>query len=308
MARGVVSSLQRFWKKTTTMEKVFYIAVVLIGVYIITTYGQKTIENFEQSTQFITKKGPECYDDFYVSVYDDLLYSKIKNDYEIGTIINKAGPTAQSRILDIGSGTGHHVNELTKQGYNCEGIDLSTAMVKQAKQNYPKCKFTNGDAMKTMTYPGNSFTTITCLYFTIYAIQNKRGFFQNCYHWLMPGGYLVIHLVDRDNFDPILPAADVFYVDPQKFAEKRITQTKVSFDNHDYKANFKSEGDTSYFEEVFVNKKDKSIRKNSHILYMPTQKHILALAQETGFIMVSKSEMKKPKYYNQFIYVLQKPE
>ena len=53
----------------------------------------------------------------------------------------------------------------------------------------------------------NSFSTITCFYFTIYYIKDKNTFLQNCYNWLMPGGYLVLHLVNRDKFDPILNVA-----------------------------------------------------------------------------------------------------
>ena len=101
---------------------------------------------FEQSTRFITHKGPDRLDDFYVSVYDDLLFNKIKNQYEIGSIMNRTEPTSQSRILDIGSGTGHHVGDLKKRGLNVEGLDSSLAMIKQSKKNYPNCKFTHGNA------------------------------------------------------------------------------------------------------------------------------------------------------------------
>ena len=42
--------------------------------------------------------------------------------------------------------------------------------------------------------------------------------------WLMPGGYLIVHLVDRESFDPILPPGNPLYVvSPQKYAKERIT-------------------------------------------------------------------------------------
>mgnify|MGYP001178579473 FL=1 len=312
MARGIGASLLSIWKKSTTLEKVFYISIVAVVLYIMATCGTKTIENFEQSTRFITKKGPDCLDDFYVSVYDDLLYNKIKNEYEIGSIINRTGPTARSRILDIGSGTGHHVGELQKRNYKVEGLDSSPAMIKKAKENYPKCKFSHGNAMKSITFPANSFTHITVMYFTIYSIKDKRTFFQNCYSWLIPGGWLVLHLVDRDSFDPILPVADIFAggLDPQKYSKERLMQTKASFSNHDYKAVFSINQDKnmSYLDETFQHKKNGEVRKNRHIFYMPTQKDVLALARSAGFILSSESEMKKVGYANQYIYVLQKPE
>ena len=311
MARGIGASILSIWKKSTTLERVFYISIIAVVLYIMAICGTKTVENFEQSTRFITHKGPDCLDDFYVSVYDDLLFNKIKNQYEIGAIMNRTEPTSQSRILDIGSGTGHHVGDLKKRGLNVEGLDSSLAMIKQSKKNYPNCKFTHGNAMKSITFHSNSFTHISVLYFTIYYIKDKRTFFQNCFNWLMPGGWLILHLVDRNNFDPILPVADVFKgTDPQKFSKNRIMETRASFDNHDYKALFSinEEKNESYLDETFKHKQNGDVRKNHHILYMPSQRHILALAQETGFIMSSESEMDRAGYNSQYIYVLQKPQ
>ena len=309
MASSNLQSLLRIWKKSTTIEKLFYIGVIVIGLYVIGTFGNKTIENFEKSTRFITKRGPAIYDDFYVSVYDDLLFSEFKNDYEIGQIINRTSPTAQSNILDIGSGTGHHVGMMSQKGFKCQGIDIAPAMVKQAKANYPSCKFAVGDAMKSIQFQPGQFTHITCLYFTIYMIKDKRTFFQNCMNWLRPGGYLVLHLVNRDKFDPILPVADVLAkIDPQDYADKRITSTKAAFNNHLYEANFELKGDNALFKEKFIERKGNGVRQNNHELYMPTQKEILSLASASGFILSSKTEMKRVGYNNQYIYVLQKPQ
>ena len=44
----------------------------------------------------------------------------------------------QTRILDIGCGTGRHSIELTKRGYNVTGIDLSKSMLKRAKEKASK--------------------------------------------------------------------------------------------------------------------------------------------------------------------------
>ena len=188
----------------------------------------------------------------------------------------------------------------------------SGQMIKKAKENYPKCKFTHGDALKSITFQPNTFTHITVMYFTIYSIKDKIQFFQNCYSWLRPGGWLVLHLVDRDSFDPILPVADVFSggLDPQKYSKERIMQTKASFNNHDYKAVFSidNDKDISYLDETFQHKKNGEVRRNKHVLYMPSQKQILSKARSAGFILSSHSEMKKIGYANQYIYVLQKPE
>ena len=47
-------------------------------------------------------------------------------------------------------------------------------MVNSAKKKYPSCKFKQGDALESMLYPSNSFSTITCsiLLFIILMINN----------------------------------------------------------------------------------------------------------------------------------------
>lgn len=302
-------SILKALKKLTLAEKAFYSAAVAVLVIVIANYAKPQKEGFEKQKEFTVKTGPQVFDDFYVSVYDDLLYSKIKNNYEIGRIINVAGPTEQSRVLDVGSGTGHHVALLSESGYDALGLDVSPAMIQKAKRNYPSMNFMEGDALNGMLFPPNSFTLITCLYFTIYYMQDKARFFDNCMKWLMPGGCLAVHLVDKANFDPIIPAGDpLAIISAQSYAKERITSTEVDFDTHEYKANFELQGPSeALLHETFKCKNNGSIRKNEHRLYMESQKKILAKAKAAGFIFVAQIDLIKCEYEHQYIYILQKP-
>ena len=92
------------------------------------------------------------------------------------------------------------------------------------------------------------------MYFTIYYFQDKKEFFDNCFKWLMPGGYLIVHLVDRTHFDPILPPGNpLMYVSPQRYAKERITSTKVKFTDFSYSADFKLDdsNDKAHFVEKY---------------------------------------------------------
>ena len=143
------------------------------------------------------------------------------------------------------------------------------------------------------------------------SIYKASNFFQNSFDWLMPGGYLIIHLVNRDKFDPILPAADpLTLVSAQKFAKKRITNSLVKFKDFEYKANFElnKADDEGTFTETFKDDGTNNVRQNVHTLYMPTQKYILSLAKEVGFILLGKIDMVAAQYEYQYIYILQKPE
>ena len=60
------------------------------------------------------------------------------------------------------------------------------------------------------------------MYFTMYYVKNKIQLIKNCYNWLRPGGYFIVHLVNREMFDPIINAGDpLTMVSAQKYAKKR---------------------------------------------------------------------------------------
>jgi len=303
--------INRIFMKQSIWTRTAIVTGIILIILMIVNKSAVYKEGFIQREKYVLKQGDDIYDNFYSSIYDELVHDTVKNDFEIGEITRLIKPTAQSRVLDIGSGNGHHVKLLEKAGYNVEGIDKSSAMVEGAKNKYPKCKFKQADALESMTYPQNTFTTITCLYFTIYYISDKQLFLQNCYNWLKPGGSLVLHLVNRDKFDPILNAADPLHlVSAQKYAKKRITNSLVKFKDFQYKANFELDksNNLAEFDETFKDDKSGHVRQNKHKLFIETQKHILSIAKNLGFILQGKVDMITSQYQYQYIYLLYKPQ
>ena len=268
-------------------------------------------EGFEQKDVLTLKEGPEIYDNFYAGIYDQLVFNQAKDNYEIGEIINATKPTSDSIVLDIGSGTGHHVALLESQKIKATGVDSSEAMVKKAEENYPQYKFVEGNVMDSSLFMPGSYTHILCLYFSIYYFKDKMAFFNNTMKWLMPGGFLVVHVVERDKFDPILPPANpLFLVSPQRYAKERITQSKVMFNNMEYVANFNLDADKNIatFTEKFKEKDSDKTRKNKHIFYMEPHKAIIVMAQEAGFLLQGKIDLLKVGYEYQYLYIFVKPQ
>jgi len=310
--QNFIKSLGSTYKKSSNWCKIL-IFIILLLLLVLIFKGVDKKEGFSkmsQSDQFLIKSGPKVYDDFYADIYDYLVFNNLKDDYEVGEIINKTTPSDKSKILDVGCGTGHHVASLGAKGLNVIGIDISPSMIKKAKENFPDYKFEVGDATNSSEFEPDSFTHILCMYFTIYYIEDKQTFFNNCFKWLMPGGYLIIHLVDRHNFDPILPPGNpLLYVSPQRYAKKRITSTKVKFTDFSYNANFDldEKNDKATFVEKFKNDDDGKVRKNEHIMYMPDQQVILDEAQASGFFLESKIDLLQCQYEYQYLYILVKP-
>jgi ubiquinone/menaquinone biosynthesis C-methylase UbiE len=306
--------LYNYLKQKFTIQNILIILIIIyIIVYIQQSYEDNTEgfeTNLDDSTFKENNETNEIYDEFYSKIYDDLFYADNKNAFEVDNIIKYTKPNNDSFILDVGSGTGNHVYEMNNKNYNIMGVDKSYEMIKYSNKKFPELSFKNGDVLTTMLFDEQVFSHILCLYFTIYEIPNKRQFLSNCFSWLKPGGFLVLHLVNRSMFDPIIPPSNpVMFVNPQKYAKKRMTNSVVKFKTFDYDATYIEEkNNKSVFKETFLRKKtNKPIRVNNHHLYMESQKEILGIAKDAGFILQSKSDMTSCTYEYNYLYYLQKP-
>ena len=299
----------QFYNKLSNFGKILVFIAFLLMVIVFFKQIMPVKEGMTIEENVVYKEGNDLYDDFYANIYDYLVFNSVKNNYEVGIIINNSAPTSKSVIADIGCGTGHHVADLTAKNFKVIGIDISQAMIKEAKNKYPNSEFKLGNALDNSLFQQQYLTHILCLYFTVYYFKEKQQFFYNCMDWLMPGGFLFVHLVDREKFDPILPPGNPLYVvSPQKYAKERITKTKVTFNDFVYTSNFNfnKENDISTFDEKFKFN-DGKIRKQQQKLYMEDTATIVNIAQECGFILHGKLDMVKCAYDNQYLYIFVKP-
>jgi len=307
-----IKSITKIYSKLSNFGKILiFIALLLIIVVFFKSIEIPNLkkEGFQTQEKFLFKTGEEVYDDFYSNIYDFLVFNNVKDAYEIGEIVNSTNPNETSVILDVGCGTGHHVDMVNEKNLKVVGIDISPSMIEEAKKNYPGLNFKVGNALDSSQFNNNTFTHILCLYFTIYYFPDKRHFFDNCMDWLMPGGYLVVHLVNRDKFDPILPPGNPLYiVSPQKYAKERITTTKITFNEFIYNSDFKLNKDANIatFNEKFKFN-DGKVRKQEQKLYMEDEQDILTIAQQCGFILQGKIDLVKCAYEHQYLYILVKP-
>jgi len=96
--------------------------------------------------------------------YYDLLYQD--KDYRgevefIKKIIKKRAPRAKS-VLDVGCGTGNHLNLLLRNFEVLYGVDLNPEALKEARKKSPKVKYFTGGM--TDFAIGRKFEVITCLF------------------------------------------------------------------------------------------------------------------------------------------------
>ena len=130
---------------------------------------------------------------------------------------------------------------------------------------------------------------------------------RNCYQWLMPNGYFIVHLADKDKYNPIVPAANpILLENPQQYANKRITDSAVNFIGFQYKnsCNCKSDDKKVVITETFKDATSNNIRQNELTMYMEKLESIIYMIQKCGFIAHGNVQMKNDEH--QYIYVFEK--
>jgi ubiquinone/menaquinone biosynthesis C-methylase UbiE len=272
---------------TTVLTKLMILFLLLV---IGTTFSKK-----ESFTQYIFKDGSKVYDQYYASIYDTIAYDQIKSEYEVGEILHYSVPH-KTRVLDIGCGTGNQVNLIAQKGLAAVGLDKSKDMIARANQKFPNLRFIQGDANDSILFNYSTFTHITCFYYTIYYLDNKSLFFQNAFNWLVPGGYLGIHLVDKHKFNNIElnPFTSLNGMKPLQYKQFSYKSSVIKYNERVHAFN------------ESIEQHDKK-RKNEHMLYMDTQEDIVSMAQQAGFNVIKILHMIEINYPNHYIYVLQKP-
>ena len=244
-----------------------------------------TSEGFQQNGNFVVKTNDDIYDVFYAEQYDILHKPENRCNLEINHIIRMTQPSKEySCFLDLGSGTGSLVNALTKHGYRAYGIDKSPIMVELSQTKHSEIEVEEGNVLEPMLFERGTFTHIICNYFTIYQFQNKIQLFRNCYQWITPGGYLILHLVDPNRFDTIIPAGKPLGIDsPQKYTDHRILETYVEFDTYKFESKYDTKHSTII--ETFTENITGQIRQNEQLLHMESKETILGIANIVGFIL-----------------------
>jgi len=300
-----------------------FLAIVLALIYLYrlseSPYSKKNKaqEGFHQDKLYVLKQNQEVYDDFFAEMYDGVNDRDKICQKELFQIIKMTETTIRNSVfLDIGSGTGCVVNELTKAGYDTYGIDKSSAMNNYAEAKYPDVNIKLADVLDPMTYETGVFTHILCLNFTIYEFKDKAQLFSNCYYWMKPNAYLIVHLANPSKFSAkkyLKSKGDLntlfTSILPETNDNSRKTSATVKFADckYDESYSFSNTSSSVSFKQVFTDSITKNIRENEQTLTMETIDEILDIAKRSGFIVHAKTEMKNINSdENQYLYVLER--
>lgn len=109
------------------------------------------------------------------------------------------------KALDIGCGTGSFTLALAQNGAKATGIDLSTLMIKKARENSLNygldINFVNSGMTDMLANIDDKFDLIMCMGNTLPHLLSKKNLFSMlnaCRELLNPGGHLMLNLLDYD--------------------------------------------------------------------------------------------------------------
>ena len=112
------------------------------------------------------------------------------------------------RVLDVATGTGNYAIALAQKGYTVYGLDLSAAMIEQAKAKIKdkelNLSFQVGDMREITNIYDQEFNLIYCIGNSIVHLKNRaeiKQVLQDIYSFLTKKGRLIIQIV---NYDRIL--------------------------------------------------------------------------------------------------------
>lgn len=147
----------------------------------------------------------------------------------------------KGKILDIGCGPGTFAQHLFKKGFLVEGIDLSTSMIKIAREKLPLIKFKLMD-MRRLDYPSESFDAIFTAYSLIHIAsleipETLKGF----YRVMKPRGLLGLinqkGEADKIVAEPLQAGEKMFF---NLFTKKRLKDFLI---NAGFKLEYLKEAD-----------------------------------------------------------------
>ena len=139
-----------------------------------------------------------------LSKYYDLFFQQKDYQAEVGFILElvKRYKVKTEAILDVGCGTGTHLNLLRDKFKVLYGVDLNKEILAVAKAKIKTATFQN-TGMTDFKFD-RTFNVITCLYSVFNYnrdVESATQTLKNFYRHLTPGGIVIIALYNKRNRD-----------------------------------------------------------------------------------------------------------
>lgn len=135
-------------------------------------------------------------------------------------------PFGDCSALDCGCGTGELMRLLVKRGFDCTGVDISSAMLSEAaaKEELTDCRFIVQSLPEIDMY--RAYDLVTCCLDTINHLfpEDLKKFFSRIYNFTEPNGFFVFDTKTREEFIRRSNSATYGSDDAELFYKGKFTQ------------------------------------------------------------------------------------
>jgi SAM-dependent methyltransferase len=148
--------------------------------------------------------------DDHMYFYGDSL-SDDRSDLEVVGLVQTAGLDTPLRILDVPCGFGRHANRLAALGHHVTGVDLYPGFLDLARRDAAtrgvQADFRQGD-MRHLDFEAE-FDRVMMLFTSFGYFEDDDNFhvLENVARALVPGGWFILDIPNRDNFIKSIPQA-----------------------------------------------------------------------------------------------------
>ena len=138
--------------------------------------------------------------DFITPSFDVVAAKEGNGDSEGGSRVPRA-----TRVVDVGCGTGIHVNMLREYAVDAQvdlditGFDVSTSQLARAATRNPATTFVQGSYLNHSALPAGHFDNVMCMYDACFYTPRLRDVLTSLARWVKPGGVVTLHGIDRSS-------------------------------------------------------------------------------------------------------------
>ena len=130
---------------------------------------------------------------------DEFIYGRYQIFEEVKNDLKKLSP--KSKVLDLGSGTGHLSKFIKDQGHEVIGIDPSKEMLSLAKRNFPDIVFIDAISAK-LPFENKTFDYVVSIEVLRYLNQKDViETYEEIFRVLKPNGFFNVTHVNKYAFD-----------------------------------------------------------------------------------------------------------
>lgn len=166
--------------------------------------------------------------DWFGEEYLELYPHRDEAEAERAVRLYREAVAPEGPVLDLACGAGRHLRELARTGVPAVGLDLSRALLAEARAADPEARLVRGD-MRRLPFSDGAFGGLTS-FFTSFGYFAARAddlrVAREMRRVLRPGGSFMLDFFNADRVREELVPRDV-----REFAGRRVTQTRKIVDD-----------------------------------------------------------------------------